>query len=675
MLNFGNKEFRNLQEQVLKNMEDIQDIQQGTTVLADFGIKVIGQVDDASELPDPATYEGEYGDAYIVGTEEPYDYYIFTRAFEGQEEPTWFNLGVFPQPGPQGPIGATPQLSAFVSGTNTLAPGSNAYVGVGSSGTPEATTFSFLFGIPQGEKGDTGAQGIQGERGPQGEQGAIGPQGPQGQKGDPGMLYTIIGQVSSELDLPDPSTLERTSAYLVGASEPYDVYVILGEYPDFEWVNLGPIATVVPTTYDISLTYEESGTLDAQTLAAINAQTLIHYLKNGNVYFQSSFTLNGFGYYTAIGLNTADYSTEIGYLEVDLSDGTWSIIVNPVDQLNFKTIPQITSTTLTEAQIEAFRNGCIINGGITGISSNTTVAIPGFEYYGTLRGILIYETNIYSYIINLSNSVISRASNDIRIYAAAIGAAAVNPPSNNTGNIGGNTARWAAVYAHSLRPSTGGVVPLESTGCNLGNSSNRFTNAYLDGEIALYNTDRFVKIMRDNQYNLTIAESTDGTTNTYLYTFNNSSFGPRGSASRDLGYSNGKWRDLFLSRNLTDGTNSVTVANIAQKGQTLVTSGTFDSNGEFTVDLSQVTVSDGLYWFTYANAQAFIILTSSMVSTSGTNPIRTAMPVVYGANGETNPGTLRIQLVSASSLKVKVSTGSQNAREGLTCNIYKTNLV
>ena len=82
MLKFGNKEFRNLQEQVLKNMRDIQNVMQGTTVLAEFGIKVIGQVDTAEELPDPATYEGEYGDAYVVGTEEPYEYYIFTRAFE-----------------------------------------------------------------------------------------------------------------------------------------------------------------------------------------------------------------------------------------------------------------------------------------------------------------------------------------------------------------------------------------------------------------------------------------------------------------------------------------------------------------------------------------------------------------------------------------------------------------
>ena len=171
MLKFGNKEFRNLQEQVLKNMRDIQNIMQGTTVLAEFGIKVIGQVDTAMELPDPATYEGEYGDAYVVGTEEPYEYYIFTRAFEGQDEPSWFDLGIFPVPGPQGPqgvqgpagpqgqTGATGQdgISAgfgTVSATATTLPaGSDATVSVVTSGPNTEKSFAFTFGIPEGEQG------------------------------------------------------------------------------------------------------------------------------------------------------------------------------------------------------------------------------------------------------------------------------------------------------------------------------------------------------------------------------------------------------------------------------------------------------------------------------------------------------------------------------------------
>lgn len=88
MLAFGNKEFRNLQEQVLKNQQDIEAIEGGSMIIGEFGIKVIGQVSSPNDLPDPETFEGEYGDAYLVGTETPYDYYIYTRAFEGAEYPT-----------------------------------------------------------------------------------------------------------------------------------------------------------------------------------------------------------------------------------------------------------------------------------------------------------------------------------------------------------------------------------------------------------------------------------------------------------------------------------------------------------------------------------------------------------------------------------------------------------
>ena len=67
-----------------------------------LGIKVIGAID---ALPIPAgTYE--YGDAYMVGTETPYDMYIYTRPDgEVHTEGYWFPIGKFPMPGPQGPKG------------------------------------------------------------------------------------------------------------------------------------------------------------------------------------------------------------------------------------------------------------------------------------------------------------------------------------------------------------------------------------------------------------------------------------------------------------------------------------------------------------------------------------------------------------------------------------------
>lgn len=67
-----------------------------------LGIRVIGAID---ALPIPAG-DYEYGDAYMVGTETPYDMYIYTRPDgEVHTEGYWFPIGKFPVPGPQGPKG------------------------------------------------------------------------------------------------------------------------------------------------------------------------------------------------------------------------------------------------------------------------------------------------------------------------------------------------------------------------------------------------------------------------------------------------------------------------------------------------------------------------------------------------------------------------------------------
>ena len=146
MLKFGNREFRNLQEQVLKNMCDIQDIEQGATVLANFGITVVGQVNQASDLPAPATYTGKLGDAFLVGTQAPYIYYIYAKAYDGQEQAAWYNLGQFPLPGPKGDQGNAAGFGT-VSATATSIVGQPT-VSVSTSGTNEAKNIAFEFGIP-----------------------------------------------------------------------------------------------------------------------------------------------------------------------------------------------------------------------------------------------------------------------------------------------------------------------------------------------------------------------------------------------------------------------------------------------------------------------------------------------------------------------------------------------
>lgn len=219
MLTKDGKQYRNLEEQVLKNKSDIEFILEQEGVLNEFGIKVVGEGETIADLPDPSTYQGEYGDAYAIGASSPYTLYIWTRANGTHPSAYWFNIGQFPLVGPQGPKG--------------------------EDGAPGAQGPTGATG-PQGPQGPTGATGAQGPQGPQGPQGIQGPQGPQGAKGDAGEPFTIAGKLTSTSLLPDPSTVDRNTAYLIpDASEPgtYDMYVITGT-DTLMWDNAGHVQSV-----------------------------------------------------------------------------------------------------------------------------------------------------------------------------------------------------------------------------------------------------------------------------------------------------------------------------------------------------------------------------------------------------------------------------------------------
>lgn len=209
MITIDGKQYRNLQEQVKKNQEDIKYILEEEGVLNQFGVKVVNQVATASDLPDPLTYEGEYGDAILVGTTQPFNMYIFTRPFGAEMANQWFNIGQFPLPGPQGIQGLRGE---------------------------------------KGEKGDTGEKGDVGPVGPQGPAGqsVVGPQGPQGiqgpsgPKGDPGESFKIVGTLNDVSLLPAPTEETRSSAYLVDINGTNHLYVIVGE-EDLTWFDAGPL--------------------------------------------------------------------------------------------------------------------------------------------------------------------------------------------------------------------------------------------------------------------------------------------------------------------------------------------------------------------------------------------------------------------------------------------------
>lgn len=244
-LNYDGKLWLNLQEQVEKNKDDIEKILYLEGVLSDYGIRVVGRVDDANDLPDPEQYlqaGGLYGEAYAVGSYEPYSFYIFTRPFEGQTVPQWFPVGQLAIPGPkgadgsQGPEGPAGPASVWLSGTTAPASSIGTHVGDMYLNTTNGSVYRFN-GTAWALVGNiTGPKGTQGEQGPRGEQGIQGVQGEQGIQGEPAFAITIKGELQATSDLPDPDMAERHDGYIIGNR----LYVIMeDEFGALIWQDVG----------------------------------------------------------------------------------------------------------------------------------------------------------------------------------------------------------------------------------------------------------------------------------------------------------------------------------------------------------------------------------------------------------------------------------------------------
>lgn len=283
MLRIGDKEYRDLEEQVRKNQEDIKYILEERGVLNQFGIKVVGQVDTAGELPESATYEGEFGDAFAVGTSEPYTLYIWTRAFSGQANPFWFNIGMFPVPstvpGPEGPEGKQGQTGQRGSQwqSNNAAPavtGTNLQFDQALD-TSTGNVYQYTGAVWQLIGNIRGPQGIQGIQGKDGPQGIPGPQGPEGPAGPQGEFVQIAGELENINQLPEPTAVARSTAYLIPVNGVNHIYLISGT-DELTWIDAGAFGggTNVKASGsdlpEVDVTYldlEQSITLESESVA------------------------------------------------------------------------------------------------------------------------------------------------------------------------------------------------------------------------------------------------------------------------------------------------------------------------------------------------------------------------------------------------------------------------
>lgn len=234
-----NKEMNVLEKQVLDLSAAVQAHWTVDRVLADFGIKIIGQLDmPPAEGTLPPGGAEAYGEAYAVGSEAPYDIYIWTRPDAYHPEAYWFDVGPLGIQGVPGAPGVS-VVSASVADNGTLT--------LGMSNGPAIVATGSTKG-PKGDKGDKGDTGPQGPQGKQGNTGDIGPQGPEGPAGPPG-YFNVLGALSNEGQLPNPSTVDLGSAYLVWhavAEEEngghYDLYLNINSSGNQVWQNTGRVA-------------------------------------------------------------------------------------------------------------------------------------------------------------------------------------------------------------------------------------------------------------------------------------------------------------------------------------------------------------------------------------------------------------------------------------------------
>ena len=284
------KVLRNLEEQVRKNKEDIARHYAIDRSLANFGIKIVGTIATESQLPDPLTYQGEYGDGYAVGQTGAYVYYIFTRPDlnAGHPDNYWLNVGSISIVGPQGPQGPkgdrgdTGESTRFYASANYPLEANEGDLYLSSNGM----VYEYVNNDWIARTNLRGPQGPQGPVGPIGPQGIQGPQGPQGPRGDVGGFINIAGILSSEEQLPTPSQLGNPKiAYLVGASEPYDLYIQIGETPSVAtWNNVGPlnVATMVTVNGQFQNIWDADTKLDKFEPIHNNTQVVWVVRKNAS---------------------------------------------------------------------------------------------------------------------------------------------------------------------------------------------------------------------------------------------------------------------------------------------------------------------------------------------------------------------------------------------------------
>ena len=650
MLNFGNKEFRNLQEQVLKNMRDITTIEEGATVVAEFGIKVVGQVTDKALLPE--NYTGEYGDAYIVGEADvpPYDMYVWTRSFIGEARDKWLSIGQFPNPGPQGPQGEQ---------------------GIEGPVGPEG---------PQGTQGPIGPQGPKGDVGPQGIQGIQGP------KGDPGRAFTIIGTYANIESLPDVSTVEDGSAVLVGETAPYELYVLVSQ-PEREWVLTG----LFTPEYETIFLKGESGTLSANDYNKLMSSPLNVIELDGEIYrLNDKLKTNGVVEYSHTSYNRnkntegADIGPYFKYISINTANYNWSLNdigeIAMTDDLDnylpltggtitgelrlFKQISQGSAVTPVKLEFMTSSYSSSTPSNISGDGYDININVKG-NSTDTLKQFKFKNTG---FVLPSTESTISDGTNTVTVSEIKAKSTVVANPSETTETLTGLTIDGVSYAIESgggedpagkYLPLTGGVLigPLSISGSNSINLTGSGTASLVGLK---YNNNALIAY---NQINDTI-DVGNGANEIRL---NADYIRPVSDNKNNLGKSTVRYKDLYLAGKLSDGTNELTINDI-KNGYLPLTGGTL--KGYLQAPTIKVTgnITDGTYSVTVSEIKKGLSGGGGgAISLESASNLLVSQPgvITFSKTSESDPGSVNTLFLSNQNAAFKKIYSISNS---LICN-------
>ena len=211
--------------------------------------------------------------------------------------------------------------------------------------------------------------------------------------------------------------------------------------------------------------------------------------------------------------------------------------------------------------------------------------------------------------------------------------------------------------------SAAGIQPYGANR-DLGTSENYWRDLYLSGKAYVSTEVNTPKINASAHIHI-------GNGAYYLF-IDADSLRPNNNGLKDIGSNSAFWRNIYFTGSLMDGANTVSVANIASKVTSTFISGSFDANGESTIDTEQAGTPEGLFIFTYGNCQCFLRLTATMIQNADTAPIRVACPMIY--NSGTVNGWLNITK-SGYILILKITDGTNHVDSGYSWTLTKTNLI